>query len=452
MTPLDHSVTRSNGARQRFEGPLRTHDWALILSLSAVALAVVSRSLVAVGAPGWLNFLHFPVALLAFASTPHPNDVGLTRMRKYILVFCGGVLVSALVNDLEILRFLLTLLVWTEPLLVAYVIWASLARRTVSSRTVAIFLSLLIGLQYLAMTIQIPRRSIGPDELQGTFLGSGTGAHVAPSLVLMGALILLAYGFLENRLSTRARSLAFGVALFGFALSVLGAARFVTIAASVAFLAAAMILSVVGRERTAGSIGLVLVATSLLVLLAVVLPKLDTIPGVDILQEGVDIKSTGIRQLGKEIAVDPTVVIIGHGPGTTLSRVALETPGGTLNPDSAIAALGVETTEWTLQVREAMGRSAIGRSSLFVPWSSVLGVLGDVGVVGLTLYAGMWVPLISTAIRDSSPARVLAVVGVTLLALILGSLQIFLEDPGFALVFATFLALAAGPDDVRTTQ
>jgi hypothetical protein len=143
------------------------------------------------------------------------------------------------------------------------------------------------------------------------------------------------------------------------------------------------------------------------------------------------------------MARDPAVLVAGLGPGTTLSRVALETPDARLNPSSAVAGLGFETTAFTADVSRQSGRLPIGRSSLFSPWGSLIGLLGDVGFVGLLIYLALWIPVLRATFRRA-PTLSLGLLSVVITALLLGAQQIYLEDPGFILPVAAIIGLAAG--------
>lgn len=419
-------------------------SWAVGLALGAVALACFSRTMVGLGAPSALNFLHFPLIILALGLVSHPP---LKRLRRYgslliaLLVWTFG---SASVNGGEYFRALLTFLVWAEPLLLVYVVWAASigAGRELARRYGRLVIGVIVGAQFVFMIFQIPFRADGPDFMQGTFIGSGTGAHVAPTLALIGGSFGLA-ALLKRKLDLRWLLLP-GLAL---TLSMLGAARAVIGTWLVAMAVSFVLLILLRRQNEPKRIAGIAMAIAVGGLIAAIaLPRLDTVPDVGVLGEGLEIKLIGLQAVAEAMAADPAVLVAGQGPGLTLSRVAVGTPGVSLNPESPIAALRFQTTDFTLRVARSMQLAPIGRSSLFAPWSSILGIAGDVGVVGLIIYLSAWWSALSAALSqaDNSNMWWWFLVQLAVFALLLGVQQVYLEDPGFSLIVGLLVGLGAG--------
>jgi hypothetical protein len=417
---------------------------ALLLTLAAIVVAVFGRLLGAFGLPGAITFVHYPLIVIALIVTTHPTSGFPAMLSRALLWFSGWVVVASLANFVSPLRAMLTWLVWVEPVLVLYVVLVALPSSSPRLRrlTLAVFGACVAG-QFILMTLQIPRRAFGADEMQGTFVGSGTGAHTAPSLILLGAILFIGTAFDNKKLLVRGTTTALALAAFG--LSILGAARAVVAVVGLAIGGALLWLSL--KESSRQRRPLVAVVAAVLVGIGVAVGMSAVLESKDapILEEGLNVKLRGIFFLGEHMSRDPASVVIGLGPGNSVSRVALETPDARLNPDSPIAGLGLETAPVTRAITEMQANAGIGGSSLFSPWTSLVGVFGDLGIVGIVLYLALWWPVVRM-IRESyskrSRGQTFIITATLLTAIGLGTYQIFLEDPGFALPAALLIGIA----------
>ena len=127
--------------------------------------------------------------------------------------------------------------------------------------------------------------------------------------------------------------------------------------------------------------------------------------------------------------------LLGLGPGHSVGRVALLIPE---NGD-VLRGLGVSTHPATQAVRVANEASYISNpvtgSSLWALATSWVGVWGDLGFVGLAVYASLWAWTFLRVARDRMSKYLL----LTLFGL--GGIFVWMEEPGFVLFVATVIGL-----------
>ncbi|MEX1135098.1 MAG: hypothetical protein WED83_09665 [Acidimicrobiia bacterium] len=363
-------------------------------------------------------------------------------MAAAILGFTLVAIFSGVVNGVELTRTLSATILWTEPLLVAYVIWVALVRsadpRKLGRSGTYLFVVVILA-EVLMMTLQIPRQMSlpGGDWMQGTFLGSGTGAHVAPAVAFLGIVLVLESATLDPR----RRWLKLLFCAYGLLITSLALARAVT-----AIYAVALILGtiIVGSRRSAKRWSAVAISLLIGIGFWLAFPLLGNVPDVERQLPGWEVKVSGIKSIIEDMQSNPSYAVAGQGPGTTLSRVAMQTPEANLNLASPVASLGLGTTEFTRKIVHTRSGVDIAQSSLFSPSSTLVGVLGDLGVVGLVMYVAMWLPLLRTTMEVSRGRGRYGVPVIVIATVVLGSLQIWLEEPGYVLSVALLLALVAG--------
>jgi hypothetical protein len=133
--------------------------------------------------------------------------------------------------------------------------------------------------------------------------------------------------------------------------------------------------------------------------------------------------------------------LLGLGPGNSVSRVALMGLEAFVKPGSPVALLGLRSAFTTLDIQVLTASSWLfSSSSVWSGVSSLLGLLGDLGLAGLGLYIWMywriWPRLQSPAVWQSSVAR-----GVLLMCGLLSVMYAWLEEPGFTLPAALVVGL-----------
>jgi hypothetical protein len=415
---------------------------AIFWAAGAVATATLSRASVAAGAPHFLNFVHFPLVLGAFSvallkpsSLPRANAI-----KKCIWIFLAVNVVSWLVNGGELLRPVLNWLVITEPFLLLYVLVAT----PTTSRTASLLWKLLLGICFLQVPLGMYQRVFisggNPDLVQGTFIGSGTGAHVSGAVAMLGVTVLVCLGAASK--GSRFRMLYFVGAIPLFGLAVLADAK----QAVVAFIPGLFfgILKITKVRPSAIMVPITFLGVTLYMAFHFYKP-LQKVGEHGIMSGGFQGKMFGFLTILSGMGETPTGWLIGLGPGNTVSRVALMTPDAELDATSSIAALGLKTTPLTRKLLYATRGNWLWKSSsAWSPACSWFGLIGDLGLIGTAVY--LWMLRVAWRAAASQggwlgPSATSCVIALVLL----GGVYSWLEEPGFTLMVALLLGLAILP-------
>ena len=136
---------------------------------------------------------------------------------------------------------------------------------------------------------------------------------------------------------------------------------------------------------------------------------------------------------------EPASIAFGRGPAETVSRAAFLTTPST---GSSLADLGLEPAPIAVEAaRGARDVSGGARTSFDIGISSMIGVLGDLGIVGIAAYCGLLLSLMLRLRRERSPEGVAAAAGFALF-LVLGVVVDWWEQPPFGVFIATLAGLA----------
>lgn len=211
-----------------------------------------------------------------------------------------------------------------------------------------------------------------------------------------------------------------------------------------------MVLLVFGLTRARLSYGLIVVPVVLVVLVAVFTyyRPFQRFFDWELLSKGSLGKVMAFEIIADNASDIPGGWLFGLGPGNSISRVALMGLPGYVNPASPVYMLGLTPAPATKEIW-AMGYSSSVRASTSI-WSgisSVLGLFGDLGLIGLFLYLWMcW--KIFQVLRGRTTWEAGAAIGFLAMAGILGAAYDWLEEPGFMLYGAMMvgLALTGGKD------
>jgi len=415
----------------------------------AVLLSVLSRLAVATGmVPQVVNFLHFPLTLGAALVAAAGRDAGTRLGSKLALGLIGLLLVSLgswAVNGGGIVRPILAWLVFAEPFLLVYAIMKARS----GPRGQGFLLSLLTTLAFIQLPLAVwQSRTLGlADPVQGTFVGLGAGAHVAGAVALLGTMVFVARAVSRGRRSGFSRLLLLGAVLV--IVPLLADAK----QAFAAFLAGAMYLVWTSGFYRRGKFMLLLV----LVLGGAALasssfPAFGRIFNVRLLHEGAGGK-TGAYGIISGGGLT-TRILLGLGPGNSVSRVSLMGMESYIKPQSPVSLLGLTPAPATQEILAlAQSNWLIASSSAWSGISSWLGLFGDLGLVGVAVYLWMCVHIWRTLGRvrtwQSQAARASLV-----MAALLGGIYSWLEEPGFTMVVALLvgLALISSHDGYSTTH
>ncbi|MGA8595367.1 MAG: hypothetical protein WB676_11550 [Bryobacteraceae bacterium] len=406
----------------------------------AVVMAVASRIIAASTGAHFLNFVHYPLVIGGLA-------VSLIKGRPSALAKAvgAGLMVFLLINFLswglntgELARPIANWLVLAEPFVLVYVMLAAPPTERVSEKLWKLILTLAL--------VQIPlgvwqwrTKGGSPDFVQGTFVHSGTGAHVAGSVALLGVMIAICKGSISRDFRTKTFLFAIAIPLFG--LSVLADAK----QAIVCFLPGMFIAILCSRRFNPLALLAPLLFTGLISYVAFnYYAPLQQVEDRGLMSAGAGEKLKGLSEIASMLSDHPYSWLFGLGPGNTLSRVALLTPDIDLSDTSLVGLLGLKTSPITLKLVRDTRSSYLSTSSAFSSIGSWFGLLGDLGCVGVLVYLWMVWLLWSGLSRQRNWQSASAKGGIVMMGL-LGGVYVWLEEPGFTLVVAmmTGLALAA---------
>jgi hypothetical protein len=402
--------------------------WCSLILVSAVA----TRGLTGVlGLPELLNFIHYPlVALFALAAADRPLRPASRPPGRWIRFFLLVVLLSAVAHPGNPLRTLLFVLIAGEPLVV---IWA-ISRWGADSTTLRATGAVAIGLAAIQLPIGLYQGlTLGwTDPVQGTLSGHGAGHHVLGALFALAMFIVIA-AVLSRRLNVVLGGLACAVCL---AMMLATGSMTVLVVATLAAFVEPLIgpsrpLRIVATRRLSAILLSLLLGASALAFVAA------TVPGFYERAErlATSRQPSGVDILSEHVVSDPLAAILGSGPGTTASRASLLL----IDPreGSPLKFIGVEPTQLGLDLFAATSDQLYG-GSVESAASSILGVAGDLGLVGVAalamLFLGMWK-------RTGRSRSWLAPAGRAAL-LMVGALSLidnWLEYPEFAIPFAILM-------------
>jgi hypothetical protein len=267
------------------------------------------------------------------------------------------------------------------------------------------------------------------DSVQGTYIGNGAGSHVVGAYAILAA--LAAFG-----LAMRGRSWLWIVA--GSTLlvvPVLSDAKQALFALPPAFL---VLLLDRGRRTMLRSV-------SVVAALAIGGLYLSTINSthiaVDLIERSTDSDrgtAAAWTLIWDRMQPSPPAMLIGLGPGQSVSRVALLSSEGIVEPDSPVVQLGFHTAPLTAQIVAGLGEEP---SSFNSGVSSALGLWGDFGLLGLLSYSLLFVWAwrhLGRRGNDLAPAARAAL----LLSFMLGFVYSWWEQPPFTVPAAILVGVA----------
>ncbi len=408
------------------------------LIASAAVLAVVfSRLFVAWGiAPGFVNFFHFPLTLFATFLAMISRPTGLIYRRALSNRLILGTVVLAIFSVVSWLgsggrpvRPILAWLLFAEPFLLIY----AFVKTTPPGKA-----RLLGRLAFGIALIQVPfafwqALALGlGDPVQGTLVGQGAGAHVIGAIDLMAMLVLMAFLYSTHKFQ---RLLMLLAAMVLFSVPVLADAK----QAIVAFAFGVLVLlwgygGLNSRDLTVGAL-----AAVFLVAAGYLYQPLRMAVDLDLILEGIGGKILSYKIIVEKMIDFPPTLILGLGPGHSVSRVALAAsegyvkslPGGWLNLSlSPVTANILQTTA---------GFYLFAASSAWSGVSSLLGLFGDFGLLGLALY-GWLLWTVWRGFRHTHSPWAYAGRAVLVMGVVLGAMFSWLETPEFALPWALYLA------------
>jgi hypothetical protein len=411
----------------------------------AITIAWTSRLLtVAGGGPHLLNFMDFPLVLLAFlfAGIRYlDSDRMLTpahrRIVRCLLLPTVVIALSWAFNDLgEPQRLAAAWVLALEPflLLVAVLI----TPMTVRERKMLLVLTttLLCG-QLLFSLGEILLGSVR-DDVKGTLLATGAGHHVSAGGLALGFFILV-----KQRVP---KLLTAGFGALALFVIVVADAKQVLFVLPLALL----VIGMSGRKRKTGAslvggvlAGVVMAGASIYALL--------TYKATWYAFEFIDrstTNSTGkvavAQALWTDISSSVAGLVFGLGPGETVSRFAfLTSPAELLKQGGPAALLGLHASRGADHYDEiAFSGPFTGDSSFTSAQSSVLGILGDYGLAGVVAF-GALILVVMGALRRAEDRRLRSsALASWFMLLPLATVFDWLEQPPFTLAVMLITGLA----------
>jgi len=396
----DHDATPARAGAPSAQG-------VVLFAIAALVLVRFFTEVVPV-APRALNFIDVPIFLLF-------TLLALTRRREriypsamyvpfapYVIAFLCVVAVSVVVNISRVSLFPMLVFVYgfLAPIAIyaaVYRIWPPGRPHVVSRLIIALGITQLV----VVFAIQLPQflSTENPDLISGTF---GTNAYqLVFFLLIFTGLLAGVFTFNGSSLIGRTAPLLFIIVL---AVIFLAQYRALLITAAVTFVALTFMLSSRGR----GLVAAVLVATAFAVALSYVARNF---PGLKFSQTVATLisdpgyyLSERMAASGRVLAVysdEPHVILTGTGPGTFSSRAwqtfaqSMSESRSNVQRDYALALTGGRVYRTDVSdkyvLQPGVGEIVDGSRSLTSPFTSLLSLLCEVGVIGFAIVAMIYV-------------------------------------------------------------
>lgn len=351
--------------------------------------------------------------------------------------------VSALLNGLPVVQAGVGVMLYAEPFVAVYVLMGSSVPwlRPASISTIVAVLCVQLPFAVYQWIVEGPG-----DPVQGTLAGSGAGAHVLGSGMLLGIALLLA---------SPARFRPWSVALVVIAIGVTVVADAKQVWAMLPLVVVVMFLqhSAVGRRvhnhrkpARFRVVGGVLLLSVLAVPVGTLVAKTYVGNIIVLTAENRGGKLAVAEAVTDDLASSVTRVALGLGPGQTVSRLAwMRSPVGGIE-SSPLRTLGIEPSIQTLTYHDAaLSRGFVGESSVSYALSSALGVVGDFGLLGASAYVALLGGVLLLLWRCHDPLAS-AALGVWAALLTLCLISDWLEQTPITLMVAVVsgVALAGG--------
>jgi len=410
----------------------------------AITIAWTSRLLTVAGsAPRFLDFMDFPLVLVAFlfAGVRYlDNDRRLTpaqrKIGRRLLLVTVVIALSWAFNDLtEPQRLVAGWVLALEPFLLLVAVM--ITPMTVRERRMLVVLTttLLCG-QLLFSLVQILGGGVA-DSVKGTLFAAGAGHHVSAGGLALG------FFMLARQRVPKLLTAGFGaLALF---VIVLADAKQVLFVLPLALL----VLGISGRKLKTGTslvggviAGAVMAGASVYALLSYQASS-TAFDFVDRSTTNSTGKVAVAEALWTDISDTAPGVIFGLGPGETVSRFSFLTTSALLKEGSPVTLLGLHTSRGAEHYDKiAFSGAFTGNSSFTSAQSSSLGILGDYGLAGIVAFGALILAVIGALLRTEN--RQLRSSALASWALLLPLAVVFdwLEQPPFTLAVMIITGLA----------
>lgn len=407
---------------------------ASVWAVAALVAALAARMIVTLTpVPELGAFLDIPLAWGALAAAIFRKSQFSPRARtvlRFVIALILSMVASSLFHSTEFFRLALYLGLLGQPF--AIIAALLIDPPTQSQRR------LLIGTAFALLLIQLPvgawqLATFGSgDPIEGTQFGAGGGTRPMAGVMVLGGFWLLAK---RERASLWTSLLALSFFAWPF---------FANVRQVILLVPLAFVVGTWGRPRRAFTslvLGIAVVGSVLLVFL----PEVYRSDSFRILNVGTSAeggKALAVKVLRRELTTDPASFLFGKGPAQTVGRTAFLTIQAVERFDPAIRSLGLQPARIAREVQEDV-RTTTGRhpSSFSAGTSSLLGVLGDLGMVGIAIYLAAMVWILRAVMRERSAEASVAASGWAM-AFVLGFAFEWLENPAFMVFLGVITGLA----------
>jgi hypothetical protein len=326
----------------------------------------------------------------------------------------SAIAAAALASEASLLRPLLTLALLGTPFALIGAILLEPPSPAWRRRLIALTL-VLLAIQIPVTLAQTAVHGIG-DFVTGTLTGSLIGAHQIPAITIIGALWLAL-----NR--PQRRRTWVGIALLAV-IPILSAANQVILVLPATLLIAALACGVRFRAGPIVAFGGVF---ALLLLLPgwnseyarTQLGKLDEL-----------VKAEPAEVIAADMTSSGRLLLFGRGPAQTVSGAAFFTV-----ENDQVRSLGIEPAELPEKLDTFYEVSSVRR-----PISSILGIAGDLGMLGTIAYGMLFAFVFNRTRRTATPLGQTSTAALVLW-MFLGFVNDGLEQPAFAMFTALLVGL-----------
>jgi hypothetical protein len=361
--------------------PLPSWVWAA----AAFSVPILIRGLTRAGLlPGVMDFADFGLVYLGLCAVLIRHGIGDRRdarvLSASLLLLLGVTCISWVFNPSDLIRPFFAFSLWAEPF--AFVLLLLVEPPDFEQQRI------LLGWFGMLVALQIPFAiyqwlTIGwSDPVVGTLLAAGGGAHTLASIGVLAGIALTTWAFSHSIGRGIAATVLAAPLMIG--LPIITDAKQVIVSLPVAALVLVLAVRGVSRKLT-----LILPSVVTLMLLFWTIPAGRTARiFLEEAGEGRSGKLVALDVLRRELGGSVAGWALGVGPANGLSRAAYLTDPVYGREGSPVGLLRLQPAPLPpIAVPEALRAS--GDTSFNYPLSSLLGVLSDVGVIGLAAFGAV---------------------------------------------------------------
>lgn len=392
----------------------------IILALSLLMFSRLAEYVL--NLPSVINMIHFPFILILFILYYKKSP---KKLFMLLILLLFVIIISAILNSAGIINIILEFILLSEPILLLIFIERSKLNES-EVRRITQFLILIGILQIPFSYYQWFVHNSNADFVRGIFLGMNAGAHVVSAIIFV-CIVLIIY---INSLNTKQKIITIS---FLFSVIALTDAKQVVLALIISLLILA-VLEIKSRKLFVRySIIFISIVIALFYLGNIMYPNSNYLDK-NFWQQGFNGKMIAFSVFNEY--VDSTDDwLLGFGPGHTVGRLAFMLPEYPIMLDSFGATTSTITSQVFIEQQNNYLTNSITGSSVFSPFFSFAGILGDLGILGLSMYLLILICVFLT--YCSTPHSKFILIFVCILGLIFE----WLEEPNFVLYSFSTIAI-----------